>query len=84
VGDHLAGELLERYKEPYGAALQAGYARMRPVRMTATAMSIGVVPTALGLGDRGEQNAPSGPAVIGRSIFALRATLFCPHRLYSG
>jgi CzcA family heavy metal efflux pump len=71
-----ANELLERYKDSYRAALEAGYARIRPVLMTAMAMIIGMVPMALGLGEGGEQNAPLGRAVIGGLIFATAATLF--------
>jgi multidrug efflux pump subunit AcrB len=71
-----ANELLERYRDPYRAALEAGYVRLRPVLMTAIAMIIGMVPMALGLGDGGEQNAPLGRAVIGGLIFATAATLF--------
>jgi len=71
-----ANELLEKYKDPYRAALEAGYVRIRPVLMTALAMIIGMVPMALGLGDGGEQNAPLGRAVIGGLIFATAATLF--------
>jgi multidrug efflux pump subunit AcrB len=41
-----ANELLERYKDPYRAALEAGYVRIRPVLMTALAMIIGMVPMA--------------------------------------
>ena len=69
-------ELLEKYDDPYRAALEAGYVRIRPVLMTALAMVIGMVPMALGLGDGGEQNAPLGRAVIGGLIFATAATLF--------
>jgi hydrophobe/amphiphile efflux-1 (HAE1) family protein len=71
-----ANELLEQYKDPYRAALEAGYVRMRPVLMTALAMIIGMVPMALSLGEGGEQNAPLGRAVIGGLIFATAATLF--------
>jgi multidrug efflux pump subunit AcrB len=71
-----ANELLERYKDPYRAALEAGYVRIRPVLMTALAMIIGMVPMALGLGEGSEQNAPLGRAVIGGLIFATAATLF--------
>jgi multidrug efflux pump subunit AcrB len=71
-----ANELLERYQDPYRAALEAGYVRIRPVLMTALAMIIGMVPMALGLGEGGEQNAPLGRAVIGGLIFATAATLF--------
>jgi CzcA family heavy metal efflux pump len=71
-----ANELLEKYKDSYRAALEAGYARIRPVLMTAMAMIIGMIPMALGLGEGGEQNAPLGRAVIGGLIFATVATLF--------
>ena len=65
------------------AALQAGYMRLRPVIMTATAMIIGMVPMALGLGDGGEQNAPLGRAVIGGLIVATFCTLFMVPVFYS-
>jgi multidrug efflux pump subunit AcrB len=71
-----ANELFEQYKDPYRAALEAGYVRIRPVLMTALAMIIGMIPMALGLGEGGEQNAPLGRAVIGGLIFATAATLF--------
>jgi RND family efflux transporter MFP subunit len=71
-----ANERLEDYHDSYRAALEAGYARIRPVLMTAVAMIIGMVPMALGLSERGEQNAPLGRAVIGGLIFATGATLF--------
>src|SRR5207245_935542 len=58
------------------AMLSAGYARMRPVIMTATAMILGMLPMALSLGEGGEQNAPLGRAVIGGLVFATLSTLF--------
>jgi len=58
------------------AAVDAGFARFRPVLMTALAMIIGMVPMALGLGEGGEQNAPLGRAVIGGLTLATVATLF--------
>jgi multidrug efflux pump subunit AcrB len=61
---------------PLEAALEAGRTRIRPVLMTASAMIIGMMPMALGLGDGGEQNAPLGRAVIGGLSFATIATLF--------
>jgi multidrug efflux pump subunit AcrB len=39
-------------------ALEAGRTRLRPVLMTALAMIVGMLPSALGLGEGGEQNAP--------------------------
>jgi len=58
------------------AMLSAGFARIRPVLMTAAAMILGMLPMALGLGEGGEQNAPLGRAVIGGLMFATVTTLF--------
>src|ERR1700756_2179544 len=58
------------------AMLAAGYARIRPVLMTATAMILGMLPMSLGMGEGGEQNAPLGRAVIGGLMLATVATLF--------
>jgi len=65
------------------AMLSAGYARIRPVLMTATAMMLGMLPMALGLGEGGEQNAPLGRAVIGGLLFATVTTLFVVPIVYS-
>ncbi|MEW9570336.1 efflux RND transporter permease subunit [Rhodanobacter sp. Si-c] len=71
-----AREQLDRHGDPVKAAIDAGFARFRPVLMTAFAMIIGMVPMALGLGEGGEQNAPLGRAVIGGLLLATAATLF--------
>jgi multidrug efflux pump subunit AcrB len=65
------------------AALAAGSTRIRPVLMTATAMIIGMLPMALGMGEGGEQNSPLGRAVIGGLIFATVTTLFIVPIVYS-
>jgi multidrug efflux pump subunit AcrB len=65
------------------AMLSAGYARIRPVIMTATAMILGMLPMALGLGEGGEQNAPLGRAVIGGLLLATVTTLFIVPIIYS-
>ncbi|HEY1589159.1 MAG TPA: efflux RND transporter permease subunit, partial [Rhodanobacter sp.] len=65
------------------AMLAAGNARIRPVLMTATAMVLGMLPMALGLGEGGEQNAPLGRAVIGGLIAATVTTLFVVPIIYS-
>jgi multidrug efflux pump subunit AcrB len=70
-----ANEQLRAGKTPHEAALAAGFTRLRPVLMTASAMIIGMVPMSLGLGEGGEQNAPLGRAVIGGLIFATVSTL---------
>jgi multidrug efflux pump subunit AcrB len=75
----------EREIEPSAreAMLSAGYARVRPVLMTATAMILGMLPMSLGLGEGGEQNAPLGRAVIGGLMFATVTTLFVVPIIYS-
>ncbi|HVS72412.1 MAG TPA: efflux RND transporter permease subunit [Phycisphaerae bacterium] len=65
------------------AALAAGLTRLRPVLMTASAMIIGMLPMALGMGEGGEQNAPLGRAVIGGLSLATFATLFFVPVVYS-
>jgi multidrug efflux pump subunit AcrB len=65
------------------AMLAAGYSRIRPVLMTATAMVLGMLPMSLGLGEGGEQNAPLGRAVIGGLAFATVTTLFVVPIIYS-
>src|SRR5215475_7996117 len=65
------------------AMLSAGFARLRPVLMTAAAMILGMLPMALGLGEGGEQNAPLGRAVIGGLMGATITTLFVVPIIYS-
>ncbi|HWV98839.1 MAG TPA: efflux RND transporter permease subunit [Candidatus Acidoferrum sp.] len=57
------------------AAVIAAGSRLRPILMTSLAMSAGMVPMALGLGEGGEQTAPLGRAVIGGLLVATFATL---------
>src|SRR5580765_3562806 len=65
------------------AMLSAGFARIRPVLMTAAAMILGMLPMALALGEGGEQNAPLGRAVIGGLLGATATTLFVVPIIYS-
>jgi multidrug efflux pump subunit AcrB len=67
---------LQEGMDPLKAAWEAGTGRLRPVIMTATAMIIGMLPMAVGLGEGGEQNAPLGRSVIGGLALATVATLF--------
>ena len=78
-----ARERMDAGETAFQAALQAGFARLRPVVMTATAMIVGMIPMALSLGEGGEQNAPLGRAVIGGLIFATVATLFFVPTVFS-
>jgi multidrug efflux pump subunit AcrB len=78
-----ANERREQGMNAKEAMLGAGYQRLRPVIMTATAMIIGVLPMALGLGEGGEQNMPLGRAVIGGLIAATFSTLLFVPVVYS-
>jgi multidrug efflux pump subunit AcrB len=71
-----ARERMDAGDSAFEAASRAGFARFRPVLMTALAMIIGMIPMALSLGEGAEQNAPLGRAVIGGLVFATVATLF--------
>jgi multidrug efflux pump subunit AcrB len=78
-----ARELMDGGRSAHDAALEAGFTRLRPVIMTATAMIIGMIPMSLGLGESGEQNAPLGRAVIGGLVFATVSTLFFVPAVFS-
>ncbi|CAL1241889.1 efflux RND transporter permease subunit [Candidatus Methylocalor cossyra] len=67
-----ARERLELHGDALLAAVEAGYARIRPVLMTASAMIIGMLPMSMG----NSQNAPLGRAVMGGLTVATIATLF--------
>jgi multidrug efflux pump subunit AcrB len=58
------------------AGIEGAASRLRPILMTSLAMSAGMVPMALGLGQGGQQVAPLGRAVIGGLVAATLATLF--------
>lgn len=63
-------------RDARSAALAAATTRLRPVIITASAMVIGMIPMAFGVGEGGEQNAPLGRAVIGGLSLATIGTLF--------
>ncbi|MDP9007482.1 MAG: efflux RND transporter permease subunit [Pseudomonadota bacterium] len=77
-----ANQRMQAGDDPLRAAISAGYTRLRPVLMTASAMILGMVPMALGIGEGGEQNAPLGRAVIGGLLFATLATLIFVPTMY--
>jgi multidrug efflux pump subunit AcrB len=64
------------------AAIEGAGGRLRAILMTASAMIAGMVPMALGTGERA-QTAPLGRAVIGGLIFATAATLVVLPAIYS-
>ena len=77
----------ERYRRegspPKDAAIEAARTRMRPILMTAMAMTFGMIPMALGLGEGGQQTAPLGRAVIGGLVVATAATLLILPSVFS-
>ena len=66
-----ARERLEEHGDPVKAAIEAGFARIRPVLMTALAMILGMLPMSFS----NTQNAPLGRAVIGGLLVATATTL---------
>ena len=64
------------------AALNGGGGRLRAILMTATAMIAGMIPLALGTGERA-QTAPLGRAVIGGLFLATIATLIVLPAVYT-
>jgi multidrug efflux pump subunit AcrB len=66
-----ARERLDEHGNPVEAAIEAGYARIRPVLMTALAMIVGMLPMSFS----NTQNAPLGRAVVGGLIVATITTL---------
>jgi multidrug efflux pump subunit AcrB len=66
-----ARDELAAHGDPIRAAVTAGFARLRPVLMTALAMVIGMLPMSMS----NTENAPLGRAVIGGLLVATFATL---------
>jgi multidrug efflux pump subunit AcrB len=64
------------------AITESARGRLRPILMTTTAMIAGMMPTALALGEGGEQSAPLGRAVIGGLVASTLAVLFALPALY--
>ena len=58
------------------AAVVGARSRVRAILMTSLAMTVGMLPMAVGLGEGGDQTAPLGRAVIGGLIAATLTTLF--------
>ena len=57
------------------AAVDGATSRLRAILMTSLAMTAGMLPMALALGESGEQTAPLGRAVIGGLLAATAANL---------
>ena len=67
----------------FDSVREGAIGRLRAVLMTASAMIMGMLPMALGLGESGEQTAPLGRAVIGGLLFATFATLTILPAIYA-
>jgi predicted RND superfamily exporter protein len=68
----------ERWKAglaPREAAVAGAASRLRPILMTACAMTIGTIPMALALEEGSEMTAPLGRAVIGGLVVSTMSTL---------
>jgi multidrug efflux pump subunit AcrB len=66
----------------HDAAVEGGQGRLRAILMTATAMIAGMIPLAVGTGERA-QTAPLGRAVIGGLFLATVATLVVLPAMYT-
>jgi multidrug efflux pump subunit AcrB len=65
------------------ALIAAGQVRLRPILMTTAAMTFGMLPLALGLGEGAEMQAPMGRAIIGGVITSTLLTLVVVPVIYS-
>jgi len=65
------------------AAIAGGLGRLRAILMTASAMIVGMLPMALGVGEGARQSAPLGRAVIGGLLFSTFATLTILPAIYA-
>ena len=63
-----AVELIRSGRDRMEAMIEAGQKRARPIVMTSIAMSAGMLPSALGVGEGGSFRAPMAIAVIGGII----------------
>ena len=76
-------EAQQRGKNTFDALLEACRERARPIVMTTVAMSAGMLPTALGIGDGAEFRQPMAIAVIGGLISSTILSLVLVPAAYS-
>jgi len=67
----------------HGSAIRGAGERLRPILMTACAMTIGMVPMSLGLESGSKMEAPLGVAVIGGLVLSTFATLLILPAIYT-
>ncbi len=76
-------QAIENGNDRTSAIIDAGRFRLRPILMTTTAMIMGMVPLALGLGDGAEQRAPMAHAIIGGVATSTLLTLVVVPVIYT-
>ncbi len=76
-------QAVERGESREQAILNAGHTRLRPILMTTTAMVVGMIPLALGLGEGAEQRAPMAHAIIGGVLTSTLLTLIVVPVIYT-
>jgi multidrug efflux pump subunit AcrB len=67
----------------HDAAIRGAGERLRPILMTASAMTIGMVPMSIGLESGSKMEAPLGMAVIGGLVVSTFATLLVLPAIYA-
>src|SRR5204863_7631263 len=77
-----AGNARREGASVHDAAVDGSRGRLRAILMTATAMIAGMIPLAVGTGERA-QTAPLGRAVIGGLFMATLATLIVLPSVYT-
>ena len=75
-------EMRARGMERIASVIEAGHKRARPVVMTSIAMSAGMLPSALGVGEGGAFRAPMAIAVIGGIIVSTVHSLVVVPSMY--
>jgi multidrug efflux pump subunit AcrB len=75
-------EMRARGMKRIAAVIEAGHKRARPVVMTSIAMSAGMLPSALGVGEGGAFRAPMAIAVIGGIIVSTVLSLVVVPSMY--
>jgi multidrug efflux pump subunit AcrB len=75
-------EMRERGMARIAAVIEAGHKRARPIVMTSIAMSAGMLPSALGVGEGGAFRAPMAIAVIGGIIVSTVLSLVVVPSMY--
>ena len=79
----LINQLRAQGMERYGAIVEAGSARLRPILMTSLTTALGLLPMAMGFGEGSEVRTPMAITVIGGLIVSTLLTLLVIPVVYS-